>query len=56
MATHNDITGDLIKSRSNSEDYRDNYDRIFNRTYPTVSSDASNASPKRTIEAPIKNK
>lgn len=31
MTTKNDITGDLIKSRSSSEAYRDNYDRIFGK-------------------------
>lgn len=27
----NDITGDDIKSKSNSDSYRDNYDRIFGK-------------------------
>lgn len=27
----NDVTGDLIKSKTNSEKYRDNYDKIFKR-------------------------
>lgn len=29
MATKNDITGDLIQTRTISQNYRDNYDRIF---------------------------
>ena len=29
-AAKNDVTGDLIKSKTNSEKYRDNYDKIFN--------------------------
>lgn len=29
MATRNDITGDLIKSRGNTIEFRDNYDDIF---------------------------
>jgi hypothetical protein len=31
MATKNDITGDEIKSRGNSKDYEDNFDRIFRK-------------------------
>jgi hypothetical protein len=30
----NDITGDDIKSKSNSDSYRDNYDAIFRK--PTI--------------------
>lgn len=29
MTAKNDITGDVIKSRSTSDAYRDNWDRIF---------------------------
>ena len=29
MTARNDITGDELKSKTNSEAYRDNYDRIF---------------------------
>jgi len=32
MVSKNDITGDKIKSKSNSEKYRDNYDRIFRKS------------------------
>lgn len=31
MATKNDITGDEIKSRGNSQAYGDNFDRIFRK-------------------------
>lgn len=31
MASTNDITGDEIKSRTNSKAYSDNYDAIFRR-------------------------
>lgn len=31
MATKNDITGDDIRSKSNTDAYRDNYDRIFRK-------------------------
>ena len=31
MTTKNDITGDLIKSKSPSKNYHDNYDRIFRK-------------------------
>jgi hypothetical protein len=29
MTAKNDVTGDLIKSRSQNKKYSDNYDRIF---------------------------
>ena len=29
MATKNDITGDLLISKLNSQEFRDNFDRIF---------------------------
>ena len=32
MATKNDATGDTIQSKTNSDAYRSNYDRIFNKT------------------------
>ena len=31
MATRNDITGDELKSKTNSEAYRNNYDAIFGK-------------------------
>ena len=31
MTARNDITGDSIQSKSNSQKYRDNYDAIFNK-------------------------
>ena len=31
MATRNDITGDEIKSKTPTKDYRDNWDLIFNK-------------------------
>lgn len=31
MATHNDITGDKIKTKPPSDAYRNGYDLIFNR-------------------------
>ena len=33
MPAHNDVTGDAIKSRASSEEYRDNWDRIFAKKY-----------------------
>jgi hypothetical protein len=32
MTTTNPITGDLIKTKPASENYRDNFDRIFRQT------------------------
>ena len=31
MASRNDVTGDLIKSRKNSKEFEDNFDRIFRK-------------------------
>lgn len=31
MTAKNDITGDSIKSKNNSDAYRDNWDRIFGK-------------------------
>ena len=31
MATHNDITGDRLVSKAQTEDYRNNYDLIFKK-------------------------
>lgn len=34
MATRNDITGDLIKSRVNSKEFESNFDAIFKKKDP----------------------
>lgn len=34
MTTTNNITGDLIKSRANSDKYAENYDAIFKKKTP----------------------
>jgi hypothetical protein len=44
MASKNDITGDLIKSKSSNEKYRDNYDRIFRK-----SNVVENKNPKKEL-------
>lgn len=31
MTTKNDVTGDPIKTKSQNQQYRDNYDRIFGK-------------------------
>jgi hypothetical protein len=31
MASRNDVTGDLIKSRKNSKEFEDNFDAIFRK-------------------------
>jgi hypothetical protein len=31
MASRNDVTGDLIKSRKNSKEFEDNFDKIFRK-------------------------
>lgn len=32
MTTRNDITGDKIQSKTNSQEYRDNYEKIFGKS------------------------
>jgi len=39
MTSYNDITGDALTSKSNTKNFRDNYDRIF----------SSKAKPVKTI-------
>ena len=31
MTSHNDITGDKIQTKVTTEEYRDNYDKIFSK-------------------------
>ena len=31
MTAKNDVTGDLLKSKTNNKKYTDNYDRIFGK-------------------------
>lgn len=31
MTTTNDVTGDRIKSKGNTKEYKDNWDRIFGK-------------------------
>lgn len=31
MTAKNDVTGDLLKSKTNNKKYADNYDRIFSK-------------------------
>lgn len=40
MATKNDVTGDTISSKSNSDAYRDGYDAIFGKkSRPSLNSE-----------------
>jgi len=34
MTTRNDVTGDEIKSKDNSDSYRENFERIFGKPKP----------------------
>jgi hypothetical protein len=38
MAAKNDVTGDSIRSKTSSRDYRDNYDKIFRKKKPKAKS------------------
>jgi hypothetical protein len=46
MASRNDITGDIIKSRVNTQKFEDNFDNIF-RKKPPVKKDDDDWDEKR---------
>jgi hypothetical protein len=48
MTARNDITGDAIASRGTTENYRDNYDRIFRKTAVGRSQLAEDIGPVET--------
>lgn len=51
MATRNDITGDELKSKTNSDSYRDNYDRIFgNKRRKDIEQSTQTATGEPTTE------
>jgi len=50
MSTKNDVTGDSIISRSNTQQYRDNYDRIFYRGNHGLHKDITNEQDEESIE------
>ena len=35
-ASRNDVTGDKIQSKTNSDSFRDNFDRIFKKTVENI--------------------
>ena len=45
MASYNDITGDKIQSRTNTQQFEDNFDKIFRKTKTEVA-DATPAPDK----------
>lgn len=48
MTAKNDITGDAIRSRSSSQKYIDNYDKIFRKPNENIT-DAINDSPSNDV-------
>lgn len=50
MASSNDITGDSIRTKGISEDYRANYDRIFGKKKPEIVSCPQTANTEYTEE------
>ena len=50
MTTHNDITGDAIKTKEITDKFRENFDKIFNSTCPrcgkTDPADVHTCTPK----------
>lgn len=50
MATKNDITGDSIRTKTVSDDYRSNYDLIFGKKKPEIVSCPQTANTEYTEE------
>ena len=44
MPTRNDVTGDTLVSRTNSDQYRSNYDRIFGKKKSKESTNSNSQS------------
>jgi len=51
MATTNNITGDLIKSRNNSDKYAANYDAIFKKKQETQKKDTDSVKPVSPVSS-----
>ena len=51
MATTNDVTGDSLRSKANSQDYRNNFDNIFRKTPVTL---GANEKPSKNATVPPK--
>ncbi len=49
MATKNDITGDKLISKTNTDKYRDNFAAIFNKTEPDYNGEVRKK-PEEKIE------
>jgi len=47
MTSYNDITGDALTSKSNTENFRENYDRIF-KTKPVKEPTKKNKEVKKS--------
>lgn len=47
MAATNDITGDSLQSKSNSDSYRDGWERIFGNKKEQVTDGTSSSDTKR---------
>lgn len=52
MTATNDITGDLIHSKTNSDNYRDGWDRIFGSRKKTVekTESTSESNPQQKLD------
>lgn len=51
MTTTNNITGDLIKSRHNSDKYAANYDAIFKKKQETQKKEADSSKPVSPVSS-----
>jgi len=45
VTARNDITGDALRSKPNSDKYRDNYDRIFKKNRAAIDDAVVGSSP-----------
>lgn len=51
MTTTNNITGDLIKSRHNSDKYAANYDAIFKKKQETQKKEVDSSKPVSPVSS-----
>jgi len=53
MTSNNDITGDSLKSRASTQQYRDNWDLIFGSKEDNVERHSGNSDIEGQTEGPV---
>lgn len=52
MATHNDITGDAIITKTNTDNYRDGWDRIFGKNKKSKIDEVQDDTSRQDVAEP----